>query len=70
MALSALSVAFDALACGSARGKDVPREGTESKDGYSPPGSMADLLLAVARGVRAGLAAEGQPEVLAPGAQR
>lgn len=31
---------------------------------------MAALILAAARGVHAGLAAEGRPEVLAPGAQR
>lgn len=66
MALSALSVAFDALACRSSRGKDVLRGGGGPGDGDS----MAALILAAARGVNAGLAAEGRPEVLAPGAQR
>lgn len=68
MALAALSVAFDALACGSARGKDVLRGA--GGGGGSGGDSMADLILAAARGVSAGLAAEGRPEVLAPGAQR
>ncbi len=59
MALSTLSVAFDALACGSARGKDVLRGQ-----------GMAKLILAAARDVAAGVAAEGRPELLAPTAQR
>lgn len=61
MGLSALSVAFDALACGSDRGKDVLR----GKDG-----GMAELILQTARDVAAGVAAEGRPELLDPKAQR
>jgi hypothetical protein len=71
MALSALSVAFDALACGSARGKEVLRGsevGGVGEEGRA--GSMADLILAAARGVAAGVAAEGRPELLDPAAQR
>lgn len=62
MGLSALSVAFDALACGSDRGKDVLRGGKD--------GGMAELIMAAARDVAVGVAAEGRPELLDPKAQR